>query len=603
MSKTKSLVAILMVAGMTLIVGGLATIISGQEAPEESATPIAPERDLIPIPANISGVVTNADGELIGGAIVQIQGTPITTKTDDDGVFEFGGLAGTNPVTISSWTEGHYVGWVTLDPADPEWDGTVDDIRIELNPLPQGDNSEYEWYVFEADDGTKVRGSDGCGVCHREFPEWQADAHSQTATNPRFISMYTGGNIDGEAGQTTKYDAEGVPLPPDPDLPYFGAGFRLDNFNRAGNCATCHTPLASTSPNNINCAWSGCHTDLTIERSNGVIDPVSTPLTRRAQGAISCEFCHKISDVYIDSDTGMPYPDMPGILSLRLNRPRTEKQDVTFGTMIDVQRQDSYLPLLSESEFCAGCHFGVFGGVVGMERVADGTIIYNSYGEWLDSPYSDPETGASCQDCHMPLSSEDWFVFPERGGIERDYQPLHNHTMPGASDSNLLQNSVTMETTATRNGDQLDIQVSITNDKTGHHVPTDAPIRSMILVVEVTDAEGNILDLIEGSVNPDYSGDYAGVAGKTFAKILRDDLTGEAPTAAFWRPVTIIEDSRIPAMASDVTDYAFAVPAGVDATVNVQLLFRRAFYSIMQEKGWNDPDIIMEQETLQVPAN
>ena len=45
---------------------------------------------------------------------------------------------------------------------------------------------------------------------------------------------------------------------------------------------------------------------------------------------------------------------------------------------------------------------GVFGGVVGAGHVTGGVEIDNSYGEWLDSPYSDPKTGQTCQDCHMP---------------------------------------------------------------------------------------------------------------------------------------------------------------------------------------------------------
>ncbi len=105
---------------------------------------------------------------------------------------------------------------------------------------------------------------------------------------------------------------------------------------------------------------------------------------------------------------------------MELLRPKDDSQQVFLGTLVDVPRRDSYLPLLSESQFCAGCHFGVFGGVVGMGEVKDGTVIYNSYGEWLSSPYSDPKTGKTCQQCHMPVSTEKWFVFPEKGGLVRN---------------------------------------------------------------------------------------------------------------------------------------------------------------------------------------
>ncbi len=581
MSKTKLFAAI----GALLALCGLAAAIGSAQD------------DLTPMPPTVSGVVTGVDGPQ-AGAIVQVQGTANKTQTDENGAFTLSGITGAPPIVLTAWSAGHYIGWVTLDPSAPDWEGG-DGIEITLKPLPEKDNYQYDWFSFEG-----VEGTASCGLCHREYEEWLADQHSKAATNHRFITMYTGTDVNGRQGQLTRWGDNGAALPPDPDEPYYGPGFLLDNPGRAGNCAACHTPVASQSPNTQNCSWLGCHTSLTIERANGVIPQPAIPLSLSGDAAegITCDFCHKIGDVTLDPETKLPPPDMPGILSYQLYRPEGDQQ-VFFGTLVDVTRRVSYLPLESESAFCAPCHYGVFGGVVGVGTVTGGTLIYNSYGEWLDSPYSDPDTGMTCQQCHMPVSSANWFAFPERGGLTRDYAPLHNHTMPGAADANLLQNAVTMEASAQRAGDQLQVQVSITNDKTGHHIPTDAPIRSMILVVEALDADGNPLALREGPVNPAYSGDYGGLPGKTFAKVLRDDWTGETPTGAYWRPVTIVEDTRLAALATDTTRYTFDAPAGEAVTVNVRLIFRRALYDLMQQKGWSDPDILMEQQTLQVPAN
>jgi hypothetical protein len=599
-NRSKLFAGALTIIGSLTMMTGVAMMVSSQVEPSLAVMQVSTPVNLTPLPSTLVGTITNARGP-VEGAIVQIQGTENKTQTAEDGSFTLSGIEGTAPVVVTAWSLGHFVGWTTLNPSDPNWKGGYN-IEIELRPLAPGDNSDYEWYSFE-----EVEGSAACGMCHREYTEWQADQHSRAAINHRFLNVYSGTNAKGEEGQPVTFNLEdGVPLPPDPSKPYYGPGFRLDNPSRAGNCAACHTPIASKSPNIQNCAWSGCHTDLTIERANGVIDRPAIPsihLTGDAAEGISCEFCHKIGDVYLDDETHLPSPDMPGILSLRLYRPREESEQVFFGTLVDVSRQDSYLPLLSQSEFCAGCHYGVFGGVVGMERVKDGTLVYNSYGEWLASPYSDPETGKTCQDCHMPVSDAKWFVQPDKGGLVRDYAELHNHTMPGAADENLLQNSVTMVSSAERNGDQIQVEVSITNDQTGHHIPTDAPIRSMILVVEALDADGNPLQLEQGPVNPAYSGDYGALPGKTFAKILRDDLTGEAPTAAIWRPITIIEDTRLAALATDSTQYTFSAPAGGEITVKVRLIFRRAFYELMQQKSWNDPDILMEHATLKIAAN
>jgi hypothetical protein len=133
-------------------------------------------------------------------------------------------------------------------------------------------------------------------------------------------------------------------------------------------------------------------------------------------------------------------------------------------------------------------------------------------------------------------------------------------------------------------------------------VPTDAPIRSVILVVEARDADGKTLALRQGPVNPAYSGEYGGQPGKTFAKVLKDQWTGEAPTGAFWRPVKIVEDTRLAAMATDNTSYTFDAPAGKAITVNVKLVYCRAFADLAKQKGWTDSDIIMAQQTINLPA-
>jgi hypothetical protein len=75
------------------------------------------------------------------------------------------------------------------------------------------------------------------------------------------------------------------------------------------------------------------------------------------------------------------------------------------------------------------------------------------------------------------------------------------------------------------------------------------------------------------------------------------------PTGAYWRPVTLVEDTRLAAMATDITNYTFNMPEGEAATVNVRLIFRRAFSELSEQKGWNDPDILMEYETIQVPSS
>lgn len=545
-------------------------------------------------PVALTGTVVDADGP-VTGATVRVALTDNATTSAADGSFTLDNVDASGPVTVTAWAEGYYITTVTLA-TDAAAITAKQPLTLTLTRHFIGDNSKYAW-----SNAAGVTGSAACAACHTQNPEWEADAHSRSATNPRFLSLYLGTDADGRESTRTKFDV-GQPVPRNPAEPYFGPGYKLDYPDRNGNCAACHTPLASKIPNTTNCGWSGCHTSVTAERSGGIVPPAPSAagLTGIATEGITCEFCHKIGDVYLDKQTGLPLPDMPGILGYRLYRPGENDHQLFFGPFDDVKGEDTYLPLQSESEFCAPCHYGVFGGVVGVGHVANGTLIYNSYGEWLDSPYSDPQTGQTCQDCHMPVADYEYFVFPEKGGQPRPGQ-LNVHTMPGAADETLLQNAVTLTTTATLRGSQVVVDVSVTNDKTGHHVPTDSPLRHAILVVTAADATGQPLALRSGPLLPAWTGDYAGQPGRTYAKILRDDWTGEQPTAAYWRPVTIVADTRLAAFATDRSRYTFTLPSGTAAgEVTARLVFRRAYQALMEQKGWTDKDIIMAEDVVRV---
>jgi hypothetical protein len=177
--------------------------------------------------------------------------------------------------------------------------------------------------------------------------------------------------------------------------------------------------------------------------------------------------------------------------------------------------------------------------------------------------------------------------------------------MPGASDENLLRHAVSLTAEADLSDGVLTVQVEIVNDRTGHHVPTDSPLRQMILLVRPTDAEGNPLAQTAGPILPDWAGVgdpnqgyYAGLAGKAYAKILEQTWTGVRPTAAYWTMTRIAHDNRIPALESDRTTYTFAAPANGAIDVEVKLIFRRAFIELVNQKGWDVPDILMAQQTL-----
>ncbi len=548
------------------------------------------------LPVTITGVVRGPNGP-VPGALVQLQGTQTKTTSGPDGAFKLHGegLGGNKAVTITAWAEEHYVGMTGVDPADEPGP-----IQVELKPLFDRDNHAYTWFEFNG-----KTGSASCGECHRETAEFQADAHSRAARNPRFLNIYRGTDIQGRKGQPTRLTAEGKALPPDPALPDYGPGFKLDNGDRSGNCAACHAPMASREDNKNGCAWSGCHSSTTAERaeaakatSYSLRGPSPVGMAGAAEEGVGCEFCHVVKAVRLDPNSQLPFSDAPGIMSLELRRP-PEGHKVFFGTISDPNREEvTYSPQMATSQACAACHYGVMGGVVANMRMTGGVTVYNSYGEWLDSPYSDPKSGKTCQDCHMPVKNAP-SVPVDKGGVDRPGYRYHDHKMAGAGSRALMWNALTVDAVASREGDVIRVNVTVSNTNTGHAVPTDAPIRSVMLLVEAFDAAGAALPMRDGPALPEWTGDFAGRPGRAYAKILKDLWTGESPTAAYWRQIELVEDTRIHPFKSDASQYTFAAPAGA-ASVKIRLIYRPAFYKIARQKGWPNEDVLMRETVLAV---
>lgn len=530
----------------------------------------------------VSGVVRDDTGP-IPNAVVRIQTTDFETTTDDQGRFTLEVThAGPGPFDLTAWAPGYFSGGLTqASPGDQN-------LVMMLEFHAQTDHPAYEWLSsgLVAGEGE----NQACRNCHGDFEgvleyslpydEWVLDAHAQTATNHRFLTMYFGTDVSGHQSPPTRFgtnrDYGKFPLRPDLSQPYYGPGYRLDFPDSNGNCAACHLPAAAVDdPYGIN---------------PGSISGVATE-------GVPCDVCHKVWDVNLDNATGLPHPNRPGVLSIEFRRPE-EGHQFFAGPFDDVAPgEDTYSPIQTESQFCAACHFGVFWDVT----------IYNSFGEWLESPYNDPQNGRTCQDCHMPPQGGTTFVLPERGGLERDPQTIFSHRMPGAADVDLLQNAVTLVASAAVENGVLEVIVEITNDLTGHHVPTDSPLRHVILLVEVTDTAGNSLQLIQGETVPEWcgigdpnEGYYAGLPGKAFAKILQELWTEVAPSGAYWNPTRLVSDNRLAAFETDRSVYQFETGGEGPFTVEVRLLFRRAFIQLADWKGWEDEDILMESETLVV---
>jgi len=506
------------------------------------------------------GTVRGPDGP-VEGATVRVQATESAAVTGTDGTFELRHDSGVESLRLTAWAPGYYIGGGEAVAIDQP-------VVLHLTPLPPGDDPEYEWLGA----GTTGDEEHHCKRCHAAagsiplpFDDWLADGHSRSATNHRFLTMYNGTDVAGRQSPPTRYarspDYGRFPLRPDDEQPFFGPGYRLDFPDTAGNCATCHVPAAA--------AHDPFRTDPTA--AEGV-----------AREGVTCDVCHKVVGVVLDPSTGLPFPNRPGVLSFEFRRPDGDHQ-LFVGPFDDVAPgEDVYSPLYRDSSFCAPCHFAAFWD----------TMIYNSFGEWLASPFSDPEfEGAqTCQDCHMSRRGRTHFARLDQGGQLRRPETVASHRMLSGA---LLESSAQLAVTTRRDGGRVVVQVEVDNRGTGHHLPTGSPLRQVFLVVSATDGEGNPLELEAGPRLPEWAADLEGRPGRAYAKILEELWTGTSPTGAYWNRTRVVEDSRLPALALDRSEYAFRAPVDSSVTASARLVYRRAFRCLAELKGWDDSDLVI----------
>jgi hypothetical protein len=483
--------------------------------------------------STVSGVVLDPDGP-VAGARVRVRATEILTYTQSNGFFILNGLDDGEEIEVAAWADGYYIASTFVTP-------TISGITLTLRPYHTTDHPDYEW--VSPISGTSET---ACGNCHPMIlPQWENNAHGGAISNNRFFSLYNGTNISGTVS--------------------IGPGYLNDFPGTAGVCANCHA------------AGAGVDGYLTTNM-NTVRDELTS--------GIHCDFCHKVGGAYLNLATGSVYPNAPGVTSLRVLRPPAGDQ-IFFGPYDDIHDPDTYLPTISESQFCAACHQFSFWG----------TPIYESYEEWLASDYA--ESGVTCQKCHMPPNGDTHFALPEVGGLEHPPEIIPSHLQIGATDIDLLQNTMSMDVTAQQFLGQLTVTVVITNTGAGHHVPTDFPGRQMILLVTVEDQGGLPLIQSDGAKIPSWGGEFAGSPGIAYAKILRDVGTGESPVVSYWKQTLIDSDNRIPALGTDISHYIFDIPnEGRDLNLTAKLIFRRTFQSLADQKGWDIPDILMEEKSL-----
>jgi hypothetical protein len=593
-----------------LLVSFIALTSCSAVVPVNALTPIdasTPDNKIISI-----SIYSNKDNNLqsiLKGAIVRVHGTNLWDNDDYEGYY------------LDTCIDTQYI--VATAPgytieAVPCHTGTINYIII-LSPLASNNNSSYSWKSARS-------GMPDCSSCHsdnrerNEYFEWENDGHSTVFSDGYFWTMFTGMNVNGNPGKQTTWRiiSTGQSLREKNDSIY-GSGYLLDYPNEQGNCAYCHAPTTV----------QGTRQQYDLENLIGSFARSSMDVSTEG---ITCDICHKVTGVVLGDDMH-PYSDRPGILSLSFAFPDPAKQ-LVLGPDNDVlppsdpEIDMACASVFSESKFCAACHYGKF---------LD-TVIYNSYGEWLDSGYSKKEVSPdgvekkenpdyrSCQDCHMlsneavngtPISRRDACSYSSENFHDFD----HNMMKYGVGKYNTFPNvPLLIEDAATlvvkneydSNTNSLRVITEVMNVKAGHKFPTDSPLRHLILVVEARDELGNLLPQFSGETIPLWGGvgndkpsgmeNYGGMPGKIYANLLADRDTNVSPTAAYWNPTKPVfvdgvnnksSDTRLIPNVPDRSIFSFAVPSAGKVFITVKLVYRYAFIELAHQKGWTRPDVVV----------
>lgn len=497
--------------------------------------------------AIVSGVVLRqADLAPVAGAKVTLQASLLRTFSQGDGSFSIDVPAGPGRVIVGA-SKGYYNAGVTVT-------APAGGVQILLTSVPADDNPAYAFVTPQA-----------CGTCHpNQLAEWSGSPMSQAGVNTWVHDIYNGMGTPGGMGGFV-YTRDSVYAPTNPN----------------SECAPCHQPES----------WI----PTPFTRMQGPQD-AGYPSAATAHG-ISCDVCHKVADVDVSKI------NFPGIFpgAVTFTRPAgVPIHQVQYGLLGDTtvnltaQMRSAYQPQLA-AEVCGACHQDR--SDPDENHTYTGPISEPTYLEWIDTPYADPQSPlyASCVTCHLPPTGETQFCTIQNPPLVRDPSLIRSHDIRGTT-AGYLDHAATLSMQTQRNGSTLQVDVTVLNDQTGHHVPTGVTTRNMILLVEAwRDGQDPNTDLLPftgaqtvhplGGVGNPAQGYYGGRPGKLYAKVNHDAL-GHSPT--FFTDATgIVFDTRLPALASDATSYTFTLPPqNGDVRVRARLLYRRAWRALVDAKQW-----------------
>ena len=496
--------------------------------------------------AQVGGTVRTAgSGDPIAGAKVRVQADPNSQEVTTNAMGQFSlSVTPTTQIGIAAFKPyDHAPGAVNYASNVEDVVTTTNNLDIFLDVIPPHQLSGYTPPT-----------ANSCGGCHSsQRQQWATSRHAGAAINTWVLDLFSGtGTPGGGAGYVYK-SSHGV--------------------GESGFCATCHAPMRDVfNPGAVQ------------------LDSVNTAA---GLDGVNCVACHQIANV-----------DANKINGLHAAGPLFGKTDYyfandanaafqVFGALPDVNTnvmRNIFNPLFKQPLLCASCHQ--------YSNPTNGTQGQNTYNEWLASPYAVPGPGfKTCQNCHMPEEATSGTI--ANGGVVRPAAQRHRHTFIGSTPTTLAD-AIKLSTVVTQAGSEIVVTANVQNQGSGHAFPTGIDIRNAMLIVRAKKRGGAILVQSFGPTVPNWAdddvagvqpGDFSGLPGKGFAKILSGRINGVGPTVS---PVLFIDaeslvSTMIPAASTDTSVYRFTLPSGVnlsDVDVDAKVLYRRAFRALSVTKGW-----------------
>jgi hypothetical protein len=411
-------------------------------------------------------------------------------------------------------------------------------LVLALDPVPEGT-------------GQHTSAMD-CMMCHAaQYDDWAQSPMAHAGDNTWVYDLYDGtGTASGANGWVYTRDSEHAAA------------------NPASECRSCHQPDA----------W--------------LREPFTAMDADAPSEGVSCAMCHQMADL---DEAKADWPGLwPGVVEMSGGSGASGA--VQYGVLGDVDFQSgvmraAYQPELVSST-CAACHQDA-NDPNDDGDFSDGVISEPTWREWAESPWADPESGtyASCADCHMPAMESGRVC----SVLDLDRPPgqARSHDIRGTT-AEYLENAVTLEASAAVDGGSVVLTVDLTNDLTGHAVPTGVTVRNVLLLVEAWDeATGEALQHTGSAVLDDLAGEgdpalgyWAGLPGKVYAK-RNHDGAGEGPVF-YTEAAGITYDTRLQPFETDSTTYTFAAPAGASVGWRARVVYRRSFRGIVDAKGWTE---------------